>query len=126
MRRAILLLALACAACQASSARYVGSVSGCGPASRGLLEISGHSLVFSPSEGVLTLHGSAAADGSLTAQAAATTQGAPTYRFTGRLENNTVTGTLDNGTCAAKVDLAPATSGLQRSLPDRSPLQSIL
>lgn len=125
MGRAVVLSVLLLAACQAAPARYVGPVTGCGQSSRGLLEIHGSHVVFTPTEGLLTLQGEVTADGSLHASGALPGPAAPSMQFTGRLANGQVTGTLTGGTCTRTVALTPADTGLQQALPSHSALQGV-
>ena len=114
--RMIWLLPLCLAACGSVAAptdRFVGSVQGCGVTTRGVLDIRGADFVFTPDEGVLSIHGHVDAAGLLHGEAVqqgtAVSGGAAATHivFDGRRSADAVTGTVTRPGCTQTVALAP-------------------
>jgi hypothetical protein len=122
MKHAVVCLPILLAACQSPSQRYVGPVTGCGETTRGLLDLQNGHFVFTPTETVLSIKGSVAADGTLQGSGALPGPAAPTLQFVGRRTGQGIIGTLTGGRCSKTVELAPAKSGFDQSLPSRSVL----
>lgn len=121
----LVLAALVAAACQAVPTRYVGPVAGCGAATRGLLDIEGSHVLFTPDEGILVLRGTIAADGTIRAEGKSPGPDAPLLRFAGHRGADRIDGTLSGDGCERTVALTPPKGGLQRALPDHSRLHDL-
>jgi hypothetical protein len=80
----------------------------CDPPGRGALVLNGSHVLFTPREGIVTLDGALAPDGSITASATSTGMDHTPYRqtFAGNLAGDRVTGTLTTPRCRYSVDLA--------------------
>jgi hypothetical protein len=109
------------------AARYAGDVSGCGPASHGVMSVENGQVLFTPDEGTWVLRGTSAADGAIVAVAPADAGGRVRRegRFVGRLADGRVRGELAMSGCTAQVDLALVPGGLSRALPSDSPLEKL-
>lgn len=113
--RGLVLLAVAGVVAACSGGRFIGPVTAvggvCAPPARGVLLARSGQFLFTPDEGVLTVRGTLAPDGSLRGSGGFEGRGAQgeshalTVTFDGRIVGDRVEGTLHRPGCTQTVSL---------------------